>query len=82
MQSINKIWAINTSVYGFFTPLNFHEFHKLFWICEIKFMKCCKNIIAILVAVFEISGENTWIREILKMNIQFLRNPWKYTSMK
>ena len=30
----------------FFTPLNFHE---LFWIREIKFVKCCRNVIAILV---------------------------------
>ena len=38
---------------GFFTPLNFHEFHKFFWIREIKFVKCCRNVIAILVAILK-----------------------------
>ena len=32
-------------IWGFFMPLNFHEFHELFWICEIKFLKC-RNVIA------------------------------------
>ena len=32
------------TVYGvFFTPLNFHEFHELLWIREIKFVKCCTD---------------------------------------
>ena len=35
---------------GFFTPLNFHE---LFWIREIKFMKCCRNVIVILVSILK-----------------------------
>ena len=30
----------------------------------------------------EISGKNVWIREILNMNIQFLKNSQKYTGMK
>ena len=55
-------------------PLNFHEFHELFWIREIKFVKCYSYI--------EVSGKNlsknAWIREILNTNIQFL----KYTSVK
>ena len=55
---------------GFFTPLNFHKFHELFWICEIKFVKCCRNVIAILKFLVKIA----WIREILYMNIQFLKN--------
>ena len=59
---------------GFFTPLNFHEFHELFWIIEIKFMKCYSYI--------EISGNNVWICEILNTNIQFIKNLGKYTSMK
>ena len=30
--------SVTSTVYGvFFTPLNFHEFRELFWICEIKF---------------------------------------------
>ena len=33
---------------GFFMPLNFHKFHKLFWINEIKFVKCCRAVIGIL----------------------------------
>ena len=37
----------------FFMPLNFHEFHKLFWIREIKFVKCYRNVIAILVAILK-----------------------------
>ena len=55
---------------GFFAPLN--KFHELFRIHEIKFVKCC----------IEISDKNTWICEILNANIQFLKNSWKYTSMK
>ena len=34
-------------------PLNFHEFHKLFWIREIKFMKCYSYIGSYI----EISGK-------------------------
>ena len=45
---------------GFFAPLNFHEFHELFWIREIKFVKCYSyngnyN---------EISVKNAWIVKI------------------
>ena len=40
----------NYRVQGFFTPLNFHE---LFWICEIKLVKCCGNVIAVLVAIMK-----------------------------
>ena len=47
---------ILTTVYGiFFMPLNFHEFHELFWIREIKFMKCCRNVIAILMFLVKTS---------------------------
>ena len=35
-------------IQGFFTPLNFHEIHELVWTREIKFMKFCRNVIAIL----------------------------------
>ena len=31
-------------------PLNFHE---LFWIREINFVKCCRNVIAILLAILK-----------------------------
>ena len=55
-------------------PLNFHELHELFWIREIKFVKCCRNVIAI--------GKNAWVRENLNADIQFLKNSWKYTSVK
>ena len=48
------IFIIAYHIQGFFTPLNFH---KLFWIREIK-----------------ISRKNTWIREILNANIQFMKN--------
>ena len=27
-------------------------------------------------------SKNAWIREILNVNIQFLKNLWKYTSVK
>ena len=37
----------------FLMPLNFQEFHKLFWIREIKFVKCCRNDIAVLVAILK-----------------------------
>ena len=59
---------------GFFMPLSFHEFHKLFWIHEIKFVKCSSYI--------KISDKHRWICEILNANIQFVKNPWKYTSVK
>ena len=53
LSSLCQRGLFNT-VYGvFMTPLNFHEFHKLFWICEIKFVKCCRNVIAILVAILK-----------------------------
>ena len=45
---------------GFFMPLNFHE---LFWIREIKFVKCYSYI-----------GKNACVRENLNMDIQFLKN--------
>ena len=38
---------------GLFTPLNFHEFHELFFICEIKFVKCSRNVIVILVPILK-----------------------------
>ena len=63
---------------GFFTPLNFHE---LFWICEIKFVKCCRNVIAILVAILIFLVKHMDC-EILNVNIQFLNNLWRYTIMK
>ena len=47
-------------------PLNFHELHELFWIREIKFVKCCRNVIAI--------GKNAWVRENLNADIQFLKS--------
>ena len=74
-QCIPSLKCISTALYhiqGFFMPLNFHEFHKLFWICEIKFTKCCRNFIAILKflakTLLKMHG-----REILNMNIQFWR---------
>ena len=57
MRYIHTLVCINLVIYGscgaayvyhiqgFITALNFYEFH-LFWICEIKFMKCdriCQN---------------------------------------
>ena len=34
-------WYEPITVYRvFFTPLNFHEYHELVWIREIKFVKC------------------------------------------
>ena len=40
------------------------------------------NLLNVVGSYIEISGKNTWIREILNANIQFLKNLWKYTSMK
>ena len=58
------------TVYGFFfTPLNFHEFYDLFWICEIKFVKCCGNVIYSYV---EISGKNAYVRENLNADIHVI----------
>ena len=48
----------------FFTPLNFHEFHELFWIREIKFVKCCRNVIAILVAILKFLVKTHWFMKI------------------
>ena len=60
-------WHFKYCILGFFTPLNFHE---LFWICEIKFVKRCRNVIAILVAKLKFL-----VCENLNVDIQFLKNP-------
>ena len=51
---IVHVMTCTLTVYGvYFMPLKFHEFHELFWIHEIKFLKCCRNVIAILVAILK-----------------------------
>ena len=46
-KKLRMQWPCRYRIRGFFMPLNFHEFHELFWIREIKFVKC-RNVIAIL----------------------------------
>ena len=53
-----QVRLFNTVYEGFFTPLIFHEFHKLFWIREINFIKCCGNVIAVLVAILKFLVKN------------------------
>ena len=67
-----KIHIYRNGVY--FTPLKFHEFHELFWIREIKFVKSCRNVVAILVKT------HGFVK--IYADIQFLKNLWKYTSAK
>ena len=66
LKAVNSS-SICTYVYtvygGFFTPLNFHKFHELFWIREIKFVKC-RNVIAILVAILKFLVKTHWFAKI------------------